>query len=66
MIHLRAISLTPRPPRSDTRVKAKTRADLHARLKSELDEDRIDAQRANRIFRHRSDSAEFRRTGSVD
>lgn len=55
MIHLRAITITPRPPRSDTRVKAKPRADIHARLAAEIDEDRIDAQRASRVFRHRMD-----------
>lgn len=58
-LHLHSITFTPSPPRSDTRVKAKTRADLHARLAAELDEDRIDAQRASRVFRHREHSEDF-------
>lgn len=60
-LHLHNITFTPWPLRSDIRVKAKMRDTLHARLAAELDEERIDAQRASRIFRHRVDSEASRK-----
>lgn len=67
MIHIRSIRRAPASTkRADVRVRSKRAAALHQQLRHELEEERIDRNRADRTYRHRAESERFRMTGEFN